>query len=41
LLDSKTKTIIDLIEKKEAKIQKLKDFKQSLIYECVTGKKEI
>lgn len=40
-LDKKCFAIDDLIEKKKLKIKKLQEYKKSLIYECVTGKKEI
>lgn len=40
-LDKKTSEIDTLITKKEALIAKLEEYKKSLIYECVTGKKEI
>lgn len=40
-LDSKCKQIETAIAKKEKIINKLEEFKKSLIYECVTGKKEI
>lgn len=40
-LDKKTFEIDTLITKKEALIAELEEYKKSLIYECVTGKKEI
>lgn len=40
-LDSKCKAIDESIEKKQQIIEKLTEYKKSLIYECVTGKKEI
>lgn len=40
-LDKKTSEIDTLITKKEALITELEEYKKSLIYECVTGKKEI
>lgn len=40
-LDKKCAEIDDLIELKEQKIEKLKEYKKSLIYEYVTGKKEV
>lgn len=40
-LDKKTTEIDTLITKKEALIAELEEYKKSLIYECVTGKKEI
>lgn len=40
-LDKKTSEIDTLITKKEALIAELEEYKKSLIYECVTGKKEI
>lgn len=40
-LDKKCKTIDELIEIKQKKIETLKEYKKSLIYECVTGKKVI
>lgn len=39
-LDKKTSEIDTLIIKKEALITELEEYKKSLIYECVTGKKE-
>ena len=41
LLDEKCSKINELISIKEEKIETLKKYKKSLIYECVTGKKEI
>lgn len=40
-LDKKCVEIDDLIKLKEQKIEKLKEYKKSLIYEYVTGKKEV
>lgn len=40
-LDIKCNQINKLIEIKQLKIEKLNEYKKSLIYECVTGKKEI
>lgn len=40
-LDGKCKQIENIIKQKEQLIVELEDFKKSLIYECVTGKKEI
>lgn len=40
-LDKKTEEIDGLIKLKESKIQGLKDYKKSLIYEYVTGKKKV
>lgn len=40
-LDEKCSKIDQLIENKQRLIEELKAYKQSLIYECVTGKKEI
>ena len=40
-LDEKCSKIDQLIEDKQRLIEELKAYKQSLIYECVTGKKEI
>lgn len=40
-LDTKTAEIDQLITIKQQKITELKEYKKSLIYECVTGKKEI
>lgn len=40
-LDEKCSKIDQLIESKQKLIKELKAYKQSLIYECVTGKKEI
>lgn len=40
-LDKKTTEIDTLITKKEVLIAELEEYKKSLIYECVTGKKEI
>ena len=40
-LDQKIAGIDDLIEKKEAFIAELENYKKSMIYEYVTGKKEL
>ena len=40
-LDEKTAAIDSLIQKKEQLISELEVYKKSLIYEYVTGKKEI
>lgn len=40
-LDSKCSKIDNIIEKKNQKIEKLKEYKKSLIYEYVTGKKQV
>ena len=40
-LDEKTANIDSLIQNKEAMIEKLEEYKKSLIYEYVTGKKEV
>jgi type I restriction enzyme S subunit len=40
-LDSKCSEIDNLIAVKQQKIEMLKEYKKSLIFECVTGKKEI
>jgi type I restriction enzyme S subunit len=40
-LDDKCSKIDNVIAKKESLIEKLTEYKKSLIYECVTGKKEI
>jgi type I restriction enzyme S subunit len=40
-LDAKCPQIDRLIALKEAKIEKLEQYKKSLIYEYVTGKKEV
>lgn len=40
-LDKKCSAIDKSIEKKQAIIEKLKEYKKSLIYEVVTGKKEV
>ena len=40
-LDKKCKAIDTAIEQKQNLIEKLTEYKKSLIYECVTGKKEI
>ncbi len=41
ILDTKTTEIENVISQKEKLIIKLEEYKKSLIYECVTGKKEI
>ena len=41
ILDTKCERIKELIQIKEQKIEKLTDYKKSLIYEYVTGKKEV
>lgn len=40
-LDKKVSEIDNLIAKKESLISEMEEYKKSLIYECVTGKKEI
>ena len=40
-LDEKCKKIDTLINIKAEKIEKLQSYKKTLIYECVTGKKEV
>lgn len=40
-LDTKTADIDSIIALKQQKITELKDYKKSIIYECVTGKKEV
>ena len=40
-LDKKCSAIDSAIEKKQAIIEKLKEYKKSLIYEVVTGKREV
>ena len=40
-LDKKCSTIDKLISNKEKVIEKLTEYKKSLIYECVTGKREV
>lgn len=40
-LDNKCKAIDSAIAKKEQLIEKLESYKKSLIYECVTGKREV
>ena len=40
-LDKKCTAIDTAIEQKQELIVKLTEYKKSLIYECVTGKKEI
>ena len=40
-LDAKCAQIEQLISLKESKIEKLQQYKRSLIYEYVTGKKEV
>ena len=40
-LDKKCSAIDKLISSKEKLIDKLTEYKKSLIYECVTGKREV
>lgn len=40
-LDPKCREIDELISIKQQKIEKLKDYKKSLIFECVTGKRKV
>lgn len=40
-LDKKVSEIDNLIAKKESLISEMEEYKKSLIYECVTGKKEV
>ena len=40
-LDEKCSKIDESIEQKQILIKQLEEYKQSLIYECVTGKKQI
>ena len=40
-LDQKCSDIDELISIKQQKIEKLKDYKKSLIFECVTGKRKV
>ena len=40
-LDKKTKAVDELIAIKQQKINQIKEYKKSLIYEYVTGKKEL
>lgn len=40
-LDKKCTAIDTAIEQKQKLIEKLTEYKKSLIYECVTGKKEV
>ena len=40
-LDQKCSEIDELISIKQEKIEKLKDYKKSLIFECVTGKRKV
>lgn len=40
-LDKKVSEIDNLISKKESLISEMEEYKKSLIYECVTGKKEV
>ena len=40
-LDKKCSEIDELISIKQQKIEKLKDYKKSLIFECVTGKRKV
>lgn len=40
-LDARCQKIIELIKMKDTEIEKIKEYKKSLIYEYVTGKKEV
>ena len=40
-IDSKVQEILALIQKKEQYLVELENYKKSLIYEYVTGKKEV
>lgn len=40
-LDQKCGEIDELISIKQQKIEKLKEYKKSLIFECVTGKRKV
>ena len=40
-LDEKCEKINQTIEQKELLIKQLEEYKQSLIYECVTGKRRV
>lgn len=40
-LDQRCSEIDELISIKQQKIEKLKDYKKSLIFECVTGKRKV
>ena len=40
-LNKKCTEIANVLAAKQQKIEMLKDYKKSLIFECVTGKKEI
>ena len=40
-LDKKCKEIDDLVEDKQKQIEKMEQYKKSLIYEYVTGKKRV
>lgn len=40
-LDKKCRAISELLKAKEKKIEKLKEYKKSLIYECVTGRRKV
>lgn len=40
-LDQKSAEIDSVIEKREKMVDLLTEYKKSLIYECVTGKKEV
>ena len=40
-LDKKCNQIDEAIKQKEETISKLEEYKKSLIFECVTGKKEV
>ena len=41
VLSDKFAAVDKLIAIKESKIEKLEQYKKSLIYECVTGKREV
>ena len=40
-LDKKSKEMNDIISRKQLFISELESYKKSLIYECVTGKREV
>lgn len=40
-LDQRCSEIDELISIKQQKIEKLKEYKKSLIFECVTGKRKV
>ena len=40
-LDQRCSEIDELIALKQQKIEKLKEYKKSLIFECVTGKRKV